>query len=449
MEKKQETKNLIKNIWILLAGIQVCLGICWAFCNITKVPYFAESQIFLQASKDFVIDEYMGILYPLMLRLTSLFGNGQCVMVYLLQLGVAYGAYYIFLRNVFGEFFAQGTGKILYLMAAYVVTFPVILQCHMSILPYSLASSMLILILAQLKNLLTKDGPMNKKCVISIGVFWSLGTLLLPDYGVIAGIPVLVGLAVYGWKKERRWKVLLLTLFVSVTCVGSVLTLTQTPGSLGRIQKTMGATMLSRFAWPYIERNGLFWSDEVVEEFSGTDLVQISLYPERIMYEFGPRLEAAVGKEKANALYWQMAKDSFVIGKKDAVLAMGRDVLVNVGGPVGIQIQWLGKGISYAGWNYGRMAEYEPALTEYYVGFANYSFDFMLMAAIIIWLMQRGKEKETVRGTFKWLVLLTAAIITLWYTMTGNGMQDYIKVIPMNVLWCMLPIWAYGRLNKK
>lgn len=447
MEKKQSAIKLIRNIWILLAGIQVCLGLIWVFCNITKVPYFAESRLYLQASKDLIIDEYMGIMYPLFIRVVSLFGSAWNEIIYLFQLGLAFYAYYTLLRNLFGHFGTQDCRKIMYLPAAYVLTFPVILQCHMSILPYSVASSLLILTLAQLISLLTKEGPMSKACIISIGVLWGVATLILPDYGVIIGIPVLVGFVMYGWKRAHRWKVLLLTLFVTIACMGGVLTLTQTPGSLGRIQKTMGATMLSRFAWPYIERNGFFWSDEVKEVFSATDLVQFSLYPERIMHEFGPRLETAVGKEQANILYWKMAKDSFMIGKKDALLAIGRDVLVNITGPVGIQIQWLGKGISYAGWNYGRLVEYVPALTGYYVRFANYSFDFMLFMMLIIGLLCKEWGKVTKKKAYG-LLLLTVGIMTLWYTMTGNGMQDYLKVVPINVIWCMLPVWGYTMCRK-
>lgn len=442
MKKRQELIKLIKNIWVLLAGIQVVLGLIWVACNITKVPCFAESRLYLQASKDFVIDEYMGILYPVLIRVASVLGSNWCGMIYFVQLGLAFGAYYTLLRNVFGHLLAPNQRKILYFMAAYVITFPVILQCHMSILPYSAASSLLIFTVSQLKSLLSKEGPMSKPCVISIGVFWGLAALLLPDYGVIIGVPVLVGFFMYGWKRERRWKVLLLTLFITVACTGSVLALTQTPGSLGRIQKTMGATMLSRFAWPYMERNSFFWSEEVKETFDTTDFAQFSLYPERIMYEFGPRLELALGKEQANTLYWQMAKDSFLIGKKDALWAIGRDILINIAGPIGIQIQWMGKGISYAGWNYGRLLEYTPALTGYYVSFAKYSFDFMLLMMLTVCLLLKGSRKAALLDKFYWLVLLVIGVMTIWSTMTGNGMQDYLKVVPINVCWCLLPVWG-------
>lgn len=449
MDKKQVITKLIEYVIFLLAGIQVLWGVVWIACNITAVPQFAESDLLLQVSRDFVLDEYMGILYPLLLRIASVAGGGYCVLVYLLQLGVAFVAYSYFLKKVFGTFFAGKHKKSAYLMAAYIVTFPVILQGHMSVLPYSLASSMLVLVLAQLKMLLTEKGPMSTKRVISVGVFWVIAALLLPDYGIILGAVVALGFMICGWKKERRWRVLLLTLFVAVACMGSVLSLTQTPGSLGRIQKSMGSVMLSRFAWPYMERNSFFWSEEVKAAFDNTDFVQISLYPERIMYEFGPRLEEAVGKEKADSLYWQMAIDSVKIGKKEALSALGRDLLLNVSGPVGIQLQWQGVGVSYAGWNYARLAENAPVITKYYVNFAGYSFDFMVLLAIAMILLYRKICKEVCNRKTCVLTIFLIGIITIWYTLIGNGMQDYLKVIPLNILWCLLPIWGYGLCMKQ
>lgn len=441
MEKKRVLVNFIKRITFLLIGLQVLFGLVWVMLNITNVPKFQESQLFLQASWDFVIDEYMGVLYPLLLRGTSLAGNGFCVLLYVLQLAVAFIAYYVFLKSVFGKYL-QGkfeTG----LLSAYVVTFPVILQGHMSVLPYSLASSMMLLMLAQLKKLLRQEGTIQSKHVISTGIFWGIATLLLPDYGVILGMVVVVGFIVCGWKKEGRWKVLLLTLFVTIACTGGVLSLTQTPGSLGRIQKTVGATMLSRFAWPYIERNGFFWSEEVKTVFDAEELAQISLYPERIIYEFGPKLEEYVGKERANELYWKMALDSVKIGKKEAIVAWGRDMVNNVAGPIGIQLQWLGVSTSYAGWNYAQMTACSPAFTKYFVRFSNYGFDFMLILTFIVYIIQKKKLPRGKVHAFCGLTFLAIGIITVWYAVIGNGMQDYLKVMPANIFWCFLPVLGY------
>lgn len=439
MGKKDFLFNFIERVFILLAGIQIALGFAWMAGNIMHVPDFAESMLYIQASKDFVLDEYMGILYPLLIRMTGIAGNYFCVALYLIQIIAAFGAYYYFIKKIFAKH--RMSRRMICLFAAYVVTFPVILQVHMSVLPYSMASSVWLILLAMLKELLTQVESLSWKRVVCIGGCWSIGALLLPEYGLLTGIIVAVGFVICGWKKKARWRILLLTAFVAISCVGVTLTFAQTPGSLGRIQKSMGATMLSRFAWPYIERNSFFWSEEIHTVFDAQDLRSISMYPEKICYEFGPRLEKEVGKARANTLYWEMATDSLLLGKKDALAALGRDVVQNIGGPIGIQLQWQGLGVSYAGWNYACMSQHTPELAKYYVRFANYVFDFMLLWIVVIFWLQRRQYHGFLKETWKWLLLLTVFTVTIWYTMTGNGMQDYIKILPTNILWCMLPIW--------
>lgn len=445
MEKKQSLFNFIERVFFLLAGVQILLGLMWVTGNIIYVPGFAESNWYLQASRNLVMDEYAGLLYPLLIRVAGVAGDSFCVVLYLLQLSVAFEAYNYFILRIFGE----ERGRLRrYLLAAYVVTFPIVLQVHMSVLPYSLASSLLVILSVQLKDLLMQSDTLSIKRVVSIGVCWGIVALLLPDYGMVSSFVVAVVFCIYGWRKKERWGVLLLTAFVTIACVGVTLAVTQTSDSQGRIQKSMGATMLSRFAWPYMERNYFFWSEEVKAEFSADDMRGLSLYPERILYEFGPRMESAVGKERANALYWKMAMDSFMLGKKEALTAIGRDVWQNISGPIGVQLQWQGMGVSYAGWNYARMAEYVPGLTKYYVRFANYAYDFMLLMMMVVWWLQRKRKQAKQGHAYGRIPVLMTLVVILWYTMNCNGMQDYMKVLPVNVLWCMLPVWGCIQCKK-
>ena len=442
MEKKQALFNFIERVFYLLAGVQILLGLVWVIGNIAVLPNLEESRLYLQISRDLVMDEYVGFLYPVLLKVLGFLGDKFCVVLYLLQIGAAFISYDLFIDWVWGR--NHGLSKCKrHILAAYVVTFPVILQVHMCVLPYSFASSVWLLLLAQLKVLLEQTGKLSVKSVAGVGISWGIGALFLPEYGLMMSFPLVIGFVICGWKKRNRWGVLLMTAFIAVGCVGSALTLTQTPGSLGRIQKSVGATMLSRFAWPYLERNSFFWSNEVKAVFTEEDLRSLSLYPERVWHEFGPTLEKAVGKEKANELYWEMAVDSLMVGTKDAFTAVGRDMLQNISGPIGIQLQWQGKGVSYSGWNYARMAEQTPELTKYYTRFASYSFDFMMIMAVVVWWLQRKKENSTKQRGWHVLVALSFVAVTVWYTMNGNGMQDYMKVLPNNILWCMLPVWSF------
>lgn len=422
MVKKQDIKNLISRIILLLTCIQAVLGVVWIASNITYVPQFTESQELIQASKNLVLDEYIGILYPLLIKIMSVAGGFFCVPLYVVQLLVAFAAYYHFSKNP--------------VLATYVVTFPPILQCHMSVLPYSLATSMLVFVLAELKNLFS-GGTIETKALLKVGIYWILSALLLPDYGIIVGCVVVAAVFMYGWKHRKALLSGIIMLVVSGAFICGVFAFTQSPGSLGKIQKSVGSVMLSRFSWPYFERNYFFWSEDVKALFDMTDMQEISMYPESVIYRFGPQLESAVGKARANELYWEMAIDSFMIGKKDALFDWGQDFVANLCAPISMQLQFDGIGASYTGWNYSRMHANTPELTKYFVEFSLYSFDLLLVLHVVNGLLWRKEEKKGCN--IRVLAVLLVGILAIWYTMTGNGMQDYLKVTMISICWCMLP----------
>lgn len=451
MKRKQNISNLIKTVFLLLMGIQVFLGCLWICKNLGSIPRFGESAWLIRASEDWILDEYIGILYPLLIRMTSLTekvtGITFCTVLYLMQLLFAFTAYIYFLKKAGFQPQEKKDWKI-YLLAAYVLTFPPILQCHMSVLPYSTVSSVVLLLITELKQLLTNTERSFRSSLIKVSIYWLVSALLLPDYSYIAGILVAAGFCILGWKQREKILILLMTVIVTIAGLGITFNLSQTPGSLNRIQKSVGAVMLSRFTWPYFERNSFFWPDEVTSLFDAQELSWISLYPENVIYEFGPKLEEAVGRKEANEIYWEMAVTSAGIGKKEAFSAFGRDLTANLTGPVSMQLQLRGMGISYTGWNYECMKENSPILTRYFVSFAMYSFDFLLLVSVIMWFMSKKRKEAGANRSFTVILTLAVVLTAVWYTMIGNGMQDYMKIILINILWCMSLAHTFDKLSK-
>lgn len=434
---------------LVLAGIQVVLGSIWIVCNLTYIPDFQETRDMLKASETLVFDEYMGILYSLILRLFSLFGDWFYVPVYILQLAVAAWSYFYLLRNISGNRFAKADKKIIWLMVGYLVTFPMILQCHMSILPYSLTTSLLAFLVAEIKYLVEEREAVQKKRLLKICVLWLLVGLLIPDYGVITAFLVGAGFAFATWKQRKRILMYFCIMLLTITTLFGILYQAQTPGSYGRMQRSVNSVLMTRFVWPYFEWDSYFWIYREWMELEDGELAWISMYPENVFYEFGPKVESIIGKEDADVIYGLMAKESFFVRKKDALKALGRDILANAGGPFALQYQLSGRGVSYTAWNYYQMQGNTPGLTKYFVKFAIYVFEFLLLMALCFVISRRKSRK--VLGVMKKAMpaLLGLGAMVLWYTMIGNGMQDYLKVVPVSLFWCMLPLLELGRLAEE
>ena len=88
-------------------------------------------------------------------------------------------------------------------------------------------------------------------------------------------------------------------------------------------------------------------------------------------------------------------------------------------------------------------------MTKYFVRYALYVFEFLFVIALGICISRR-KSRE-VLGVIKKSMpaLLGLGVMILWYTMIGNGMQDYLKVIPVALFWCLLPMFGFGRLAEE
>lgn len=404
MIEKKEVSNCIKRVCLLLAGLQVLLGIIWLVGNVSKSP---------------------GSVLTVLIAIVS---------------------YRYFLKQFMGDWLSDKGGKSLYIWSTYIAFFPTILHGHVCAWRYSLTTSLLLVLLADLVRLYKEEE--EKKILLGrMALAWFLAGVFVPAYGVIIGIVLLPSLFVYCKKRRIGVGIVFLTIVLAVSGLATGYYVDFESGGKPRIQNSISSVLLSRFAWPYFVRNSYFWEPEVRELFSDSDLAYISTYPELVQYDFGPKLEARVGKARAREIYRKMAWDSFQIGKKEAILGLGRDLVANAGGPVAVQYQLAGNGISYTGMNYADMRAEMPGFTKYFVRFSFYSFDFMALLSLVILIGARIRGKWHFRCRKNIFLLTLVSILVFWYSMVGNGMQNYLKIMPVNVAWCLLPILGYGLLR--
>ncbi|MBQ7776473.1 MAG: hypothetical protein IJ379_11200 [Lachnospiraceae bacterium] len=441
---KKEIGLLIQSIIYILMGIQILFGLAWLVTNMGCIPAFEESTELLAMSKSLVIDEYTGMLYPLCLRVVM--GLGQKVgvsVLYLLQLAIAGVAYGYFMCKVMKQ---QHWGKLLFFVG-FVLSIPGILQCHMAVLPYSLASSVFVILLADIRNLWQKDIMLTKKDMVRLAVWWIFSAQLCPDYGWLSGIVLGISI-VYYMLLHKQPAVKLLALFLSgALCIAVLNAAIQTEGSMGKIQKSMGAVLIQRFVWPHFASFHTFWSPEITELWEMQEMTVFASFPEQVIYEFGPQVEAAYGRERANEIYWDMAVTAIGLDTKNVLQNMLVDTVSYICPPLTMKIQLEGMGVSHSGWNYGRMKEYTPILTKYYVNYAlNVWVYLLVLCGVLGCLSWKKKTEEKVsctepvlkRNRIGLYPVLTVLLIDLWYMMCTGGMQDYKKVIVNSILWAFL-----------
>lgn len=461
MEMKVEIKRLLQSIIYILMGLQIILGVVWIFCNLGEVPRFEESTELLTMSEAFIIDEYTGILYPVCLRpvtiLEAWLKLPGCAFLYVLQLVTAYLAYGYFLKRV--VFHKQEMNLPLRIkigfFSCFIITIPTVVQVHMALLPYSLASSVFMVLLADTVLLWRRECQGDWKQLLRLGVWWVISALLSPSYAWIAGVAVGISFVRYFLLHKQGSYRMAAVCLAAILCINGLNAVFQTEGSMGKIQKTLGAVMVSRFVWPNFLSYKYFWGPEVTEIWDYAGLAELSTYPEKVIYEFGPVLEESIGKEAANQIYWEMSADAIKLGTKDILLTLLQDSAAYVCPPLTMFVQLQGIGVSYTGWNYSRMQDYAPELTKYYVDYALGAWVCMLGLGMIQVLLSL-KKKRTAEGRNsakkEWIGAYLCSIsifINLWYVMSNGHMQDYKRLIVNSVLWAMLIVKLMADVEKK
>lgn len=434
-----ELKRILMWLFVLFMGAQIITGIGWLLANMGSQPLFWETSLMLKGAETLMIDEYMGILYPVLIAaakwISKILPLPYYTFLYVMQLGMAVlAAFYVLSHN--GWMKGNGvTGKLKALLAAgYLLTFPLLLQMHLAVLPYSLAMSVTIILVCDGLYYLRNPEKMCVCALMKLCSLWVLDVLLLPDYSWLAGVFV-VGVLGRVALRVKTWRVrIVIAVLAAVLCFELTESVTQTPGSMGRIQKTASAALMHRFVWPNFGRDSFFWDEQITEVFDYDDLEEIAKYSEKVIYDFGPGLEAAYGREKADILYGNMALTALQLDTKQILINVGRDFGAYVCPPAAFQMQTLDNPGSLLGWNYGRLQEQAPVLTKYYSRIAFTGWNVLCILSVLLICLQKRKVRyESV------LLLLCAVFMALWYTLQAAGMQDYKKVMLISFVW-LLPV---------
>lgn len=389
MDWKKTISKTFKYIFYGVALVQIVLGAIWTLYNLGHVPNWQITKEYLEISKTFVMDEYIFFIYPVLLRLTlwmeELIGLPYFIPVYGLQLFAAIGTGYAFARMIL-----HLDKRDSWIATGYFLTFPMLLQFHLSIRPESMRLSALLAFLVLVKTIL---GAGKKK-------FWK--------FGVTSGV---LGVILFG-------------IFINAQL--------QIPGSRGRIQKTFWSAAFQRVVTDYFSRSYAIWDDDVRTTFTIEEAMEQAKRTDNMVYAVGPMLEADWGKERANELYKQMAIDCFRVRTKEVVFQIRDDLIDSVFMPFSTWWQKNGIRKSQTGWNYGVFKEIAPMVSKIYWSYSILGLFICVIGSIFTRIANRSIR-------YLGIILLPIAFIQCLYNVMSNGNRvDYRGLLFMIMFWCVL-----------
>ncbi len=449
--RKQVTGHVcavLKGILFIGFSIQIVFGLIWMCLNFATVAQFPEHESIA----------YRG-LYTLVGR--------NAPILYLLQLCTAFFAGWRLLNTLrAGKNWHNIWGSL------GLLTFPMAMQTHMAVLPWSFAGSLLMLqwsfgvqLLRCCENrkqpseaeaaagtaeempgkpgrldvVTEKDGW---KCAVGMGVCWLLAAVFLPEYGWFGAVPVVVVLVRQSWqlRKKRRQLLRVFLLTIGFACLAAGAGAVAKKAS-GMPDRSIAFYWMSRTVWSSFWADHYGWPDEI-EAALGEELWTVSLEADNMDRVFRPLMEQHFGAEQADSYYRILADNSWTHRTSAILSQMSWDAVGYGATPVVLQRQLQGDGYeSYSGRNYEVMRNQAPLLTKYYLDYACWWFCACVVVAVLTAILLCLREKRFLWRDIKGAVVmfvLTAMVLVTVYTMRGACMMDYKMSFAVSSLWLLL-----------
>lgn len=429
MNWKTALRRLCRFLFYIAAAVQILLGICWASGQFFGVQEWQSTYEYLDISKTFLLDEYIGILYPLLLKVfvgvENLTGLPFYMPVYVLQIGAAVCAVRLFAGEVLSLPGAQA-----WWVTGYLTSFPMLLQFHMSVRPESLAFSGTFLLLWILR-----EKSVAAAAFVTAAMIW-----LMPEtLAVTVVIWILVLIRKMTEKPERkRLSVSLLMLALALMLGIGANAAFQKPGSRGRIQKSFWAAAFQRVVTDYFSRSYAVWDDEVIRTFTIEEAMEQAKRTDNMMYSVGPTLEETWGGKEANRLYRQMTLVCFRIRTREVVYGIRDDMVDSLLMPFSVWWQKNGVRKSGTGWNYERFRTGSPHLSGLFWEYALLVATVFVITGAVAGIIRR-------KGAGRFLVLLPAAVVqTVLQVLRSGNHVDYSGLLLMIGFWCMAAAYGMG-----
>lgn len=417
---------------LLVVGlsVQIVFGILWMCCSFTGVQWFAKSAFYAKVSESLICDEYTGILYPFLLMLTG----KKYLLLCLLQLAAAFFAGYVFV-------WALGVRSLVWRIwgSLVLLTYPMAMQCHMAVLPDSFVFSCFLAELALILRAVRKERSSWRLELLGIHILWLLSALLLPEYGYLGALPVILfwiyDVLRYRKNAGRRVAYHLLLAAVFAGMIVATGNLTSREGYYGRAHKSFASTVFQRVAWSSLAEYYMDWPEELRSKVCEDKFAETVDYAENMELLLLPEIEQAVGVDAAKAFYWDVSRHVLSDNYRQVSYEVLWDGVSTLFPPVAVQELLEGRGyVSYLARNYETMRSECPLLTKLYMQYGAWWFVIGLVVAACLWLCDI-LQKRKMQCFPILLCVLSAVFMAVWYVMESAGAWDYKKGLFVGALW--------------
>lgn len=417
-------RNLIKYFIYIAVFAQIVSGTVYLVCNFTDYICYPETEDILHVARGLLFDEYTGILYPLFVRvclnIQSFLGLGYYLVVHLVQL-FFFGSTAGYLVKTFFS------GKKVWIVTAYIVSFPMCLQSILMVSPFAFKAGFGFLIVGAMVRLWKAGCKMSNWILLLVA--YMLSALNVTDDLYMWLLPIGIFAIAQCLRKKNashigRRVCLLLTVILIFFATFGVLNHTVRPGARGRMQRTVSSVLFQRTVWPEFRMKFAFLPLDVLEYIESNIALESDSASEMIMYQIGPTIDREYGFERANELYMESFINQLGYNKRAIFKAVLNDFTGYLFHPYSTIWYMNGQEGSAFSTVYGLMSAKNPKMTHFYFCIAFVSMFVLTFERVLHLIKQEYKTHKS--GLRKGLLFAGILIFqAMWYSIANVQGVDY------------------------
>ena len=425
-DKKLLFKSVIEYFAYAAIAIQAVFAAFWLFKNMGVLQSDYVAHTYIQAAESLKVDDSMGILYALVVRLFGHRAVLQSVQIVLVSTAV-----FFFSLQAFEK-------KAGLLIALLTVTNPLILQAETAVSPNALAlGCVLLAITFALKS------SQNPKWYFGLFGVAILAGFLNPDYAFLFIIVEVIFVIVRSIRTKK------FELLLTGLCVVAFVVPFLTNGAIrddyayGRVHRDFNLLAFQRVVWPNLsEYEELFeYLDEAYTgEKGGMDyrelLAEADRIPENLSMELAYKLEKRIGAGNANTIYRFFVNSALSRGFGYWGQAVVRDEVLYFFSPASSAVAFMKQktdtsvpgGLSY-------VFEGSPMIFKIYFMFSSAVALLFTLMYIVKGIGERVIGKKEPGSALAFYLIGIIVLVSLYATFVCVREYDYRNVLFMIMGW--------------
>lgn len=419
-EKSDFLPVTIKYCFRIVTVIQLIFGVFWIAGNITGYQHDFMANCYVSASETLVVDDYMGILYAVCVRIL-----GHGALLYISQLALTALSAWLLFRDLW--------------ITGFIVSFPFVLQCDFLVSPAGLTFACILTGAYAFKRFYGSGKYRYGFLAVSLAI---VSALLNPDYAFLAPVLCAPVCIVFAFKKRYRSLIILAMIIIGTFCASDYNARISDTYAYGSGAKTLSFLKMERLLQNDFRKHAQTVRQCFAVELQG-EMENSDLIPEMLRIDFAPKFEAATPLETAVVFYDYISDNARSRGLRYYGVPIARDIAYYAVSPFSaLYVYSMGKSDTVMYSAFADFVKNMSGMSYFYMLFSLIASSLLALLSLVLLIYNLIYWRSRVNFGFLACGLFVLAVLVLYDVLICPRGYDYRNALYVSIFWPLLFAFA-------